>query len=88
VSEPRTAEERIEWLWQRLDALNAANASLTAALDQAERAADASRMDAERARTQEMMLAAEVARMATELNAARQSAADAVRDHIAATRAG
>ncbi len=88
MSEPQTDAERIELLWQRLDTLNAENASLRLALAGAERDAERSRADAEQAREQSMHLASEVGRMATELNAARQHAADAVREHIEATRAG
>lgn len=88
MTEPQTDAERIELLWGRLDGLNAETASLRLALATAERDAETSRADAVRAREESMRLASEVARMAAELNAARQSAADAVRDHIEATRAG
>lgn len=87
MTEPQNDAERIEWLWNRLDALTATNASLELALAAAEHDAEVGRGDAERAREQSMQLASEVARMAAELNAARQAAVDAVREHIEATRA-
>jgi hypothetical protein len=85
-AEPQTDAERVEWLWNRLDVLNGENASLKAALASAERDALAARADADAARDQLGQLAAELSGMAVALNEARQAAATAVREHIAASR--
>lgn len=85
VNEPQTDAEKIEWLWQRLDARNMDLASLRLSVTKLEEELEASRRETIIARQSEMQMASELSRMALELNAARQSAANAVREYVAAT---
>jgi predicted nucleic acid-binding Zn-ribbon protein len=85
VKEPQTDAEKIEWLWQRLDARNMDLASLRLSVTKLEEELAAAREEINVARQSEMQMASELSRMALELNAARQSAANAVREYVAAT---
>lgn len=79
-----TDEEKIEWLWKRLDSLNGEVESFRALVKLLEDKVDAAEEDARRARTEAAGYASELASMALELNNARVAAANAVRDHLAA----
>jgi uncharacterized coiled-coil DUF342 family protein len=84
MNEPETDAEKIEWLWKRLDQLNAENESLKAQAHSFEVAAEAHRDEAERVRESNRQMASELLVMARELNEARQSAVNAVREYVAA----
>jgi hypothetical protein len=79
-----TDAEKIERLWQKVEALRQENASLTTALNLAEQQAESSRLDAEYARMETQRLAEDVMRMSLELNDARVAASEAVKEYILA----
>lgn len=85
MDEPTTDAEKIEWLWDRLDSANSKNASLHLALEVTETKLETSVQENEKLRKQIMQMAKEVSDMAVELNKARQSAANSVREYVAAT---
>jgi predicted nucleic acid-binding Zn-ribbon protein len=83
--EPQTDAEKIEWLWNRLDARNMEVASLRLSVTKLEESVDLARQETKDARDSALQMAKELSAMALELNAARQSAANAVREYVAAT---
>jgi chemotaxis regulatin CheY-phosphate phosphatase CheZ len=83
--EPQTDAEKIEWLWNRLDARNMEVASLRLSVTNLENMLEEAKQETLNVRQQAMQMAQELSQMALELNAARQSAANAVREYVAAT---
>lgn len=77
MNEPQTDEEKIEWLWNRVDRLQSENIRL-----KEENAAMSERISE---MTESIMqMSKDIATMAIELNAARSAARDSVIEYIAA----
>lgn len=84
-TEPSSPEEKIEWLWGKLDRMNGEIASLNAELTAVRNSEGRAWAEVENTRSQLNLVAGQASQMARELNEARQAAASAVRDHIANT---
>ena len=80
-----TDAEKIERLWGKLDLLRGENESLKVAVADLEGKLDAREAEVDRARAEAQGYASQLSQMALELNAARQAAANAVREYVAAT---
>lgn len=85
MSEPQTDAERIEWLWNRLDALNGEKATMQARAEMAERQVD--ERDAAIAKLNEIIqsLNVDLISLSKQVNESRSSAATAVHDYIERT---
>lgn len=78
--------EQVAELWARLDDFNQKNANLEAVVKVLEDKLDARERELQNLRNTYRSLESELIEMSRSLNAARQGAATAVRDHIAMTK--
>lgn len=79
------AQAEVDELWVRLDAFNQENESLKLLVEVLEQKLKDKEHEVEQLRANQQEIMKEVGLMGTELNKARQAAANAVRDHIALT---
>lgn len=79
-------DEEVTKLWDRLDQIHQENESLKLVVDLLEARLEEKDLEINQLRQNEAEIMREVGLMGTELNKARQAAADAVKDHIALTR--
>jgi regulator of replication initiation timing len=77
-----TDAEKIEWLWNKLDSMNAENASLRADLERTESENKRLKLDLENIREAANRSDMEIVRLANIVNKAKQDSANAVRDYI------
>lgn len=88
MSEPTTDQERIDHLWNRLDAMNGENATLKDRVSAAESIIMVKQREGDALREQVRQLHREKAELGVELNQARQAAANSVREYIEESKAG
>jgi translation initiation factor 2B subunit (eIF-2B alpha/beta/delta family) len=79
----KTSDAQVKELWDRLDVFHQENASLKTLVQVLEGRIEDKEREIEQLRNNEAEIMKEVGLMGTELNKARQAAADAVKDHLA-----
>lgn len=85
MTEPKTSEEKITWLWDRLEAERAETARLRAQVRILNGQVDGLEGEVVGLRNMQRQMTDEIIAMSKELNGARQAAATAVHDHIVAS---
>ena len=80
---PETDNDKIDWLWNRIDELHQANLNFASENKILERRLEAREMDNAKLRESQGILGKEIANMNIELNKARQAAATAVEEYRA-----